>query len=346
MHDGPGRSWIPTAAGRQRRRSRCRRELRALGLVVAGCVATGAFSGWAGDLVESGPVTLANKHAEIGVWPAHGLIMGFGRPRQSNLLWVNPHPLASTRDNGWVNYGGEKLWWAPMSAWSTVTGREFPPDEALDGMWRIVGRSADRLVMQSGVSPWVGIQADREIALAAEFPGAVIRNRFTRVIESQQAVQLWTVCQIPPPRWSWLEARPAPGGAPYVNLRPPADPQPFVRYEAAVGLVRCVPSDDVTYMIGTRGGWLAAVYDDYILVHVVAPFPDGDYPDGVAVQLFSTTGYIELETLSGQRNLRVGESLENTVRWRLFERPAGLGEKELGAWLRERVGRWLQAPNR
>jgi hypothetical protein len=44
-----------------------------------------------------------------------------------------------------------------------------------------------------------------------------------------------------------------------------------------------------------------------------------------------------METLGGLVTPAVGQKMENTVRWRLLERPAALSETELGHWLRAQL---------
>jgi hypothetical protein len=284
---------------------------------------------------ESATVTLVNEHIEIGVDPAHGLILGFGLPGKENLLWVNPHPLSSARHSGWVNYGGDKLWWGPFLDWLPVKGRHFPPDEALDGAWKIISRESGRVVMQSAVSPWTGSKAEREIVLDPKRPAVAIHNRFIRETASTQRLQLWTVCQIPPPRWVWLDSQPATGEPAYINLRPDVwAAESYVKNEPELGCVRGLPSPGGNFMIGTRGAWIAAVYDQMILVHIVAPYPEPEYSERVSLQLFSDAAYVELETLSGVANPGPGETMSNTVYWRLLARPENLSDAELNRWLR------------
>lgn len=280
-------------------------------------------------------ITLANAQVEIGIQPAHGLILGFGQVGRDNLLWVNPHPLSSARHSPWINYGGDKLWWGPFVDWLKVKGRHFPPDEVLDEPWTVVTHDPSRVVMRSGLSRWTGSRAEREIILEAGEAGVVIHNRFIRHNENPQRLQLWTVSQIRPPLWVWLDRRPNPGEPGFVNLRPGLwDPAPYVRDEPELGCVRGLPSPGGNYMIGTRGAWLAAVYEKIILVHQVIPYPDGDYSENVSLQLFSDGAYVELETLGGLANPGPGETMQNTVRWRLLVRPPELDDAALGRWLR------------
>ena len=116
---------------------------------------------------ETEPITLTNDHIEVTIDPQKGLILGFNLPAAENLLWVNPDPVSDPkRNNGWVNYGGDKLWWGPMIDWMSVKGRRLPPDEAFDTPWEIVSRSHDTVVIRSVASQWVGIQAERKISLS------------------------------------------------------------------------------------------------------------------------------------------------------------------------------------
>jgi len=281
---------------------------------------------------------LANEHVEVSVDPTHGLILRFGIPGHRNLFWENADPIADPEVNGgWVDYGGDKLWWGPMVDWQRVKGRRFPPDEALDAAWTVIALSRDRVVMRSTVSPWVGIYAEREISLSPTEPTVVIHNRFTRVTANPQRLQLWTICQLPRPAWCWLDSQPRDGEPAFVNLRPSLDPEPFTELDAVLDAVRYTPVGDARNLIGTRGDWIAAVYDDVIVAHSLSPYPDGEYAENCSLQLFVGPDYIEIETLSGLATPMVGESMTNTVRWHVFPRPASLAEIDLGHWLRTQL---------
>jgi hypothetical protein len=81
--------------------------------------------------------------------------------------------------------------------------------------------------------------------------------------------------------------------------------------------------------IGTYGSWLAAVYEDTLFVQHVKYDPSAHYPDRSSVQLYASKDYAELETLSPSVPLPGGESVANTVRWVLAERPSGASAEEL-----------------
>jgi len=283
-------------------------------------------------------VTLSNDRVEVRVDLEHGLIIGFSLKGKPNLLWVNPNPISSPdRNSGWINYGGEKLWWGPMTDWQSVKGRRLPPDEALDGAWEIVHHSSDRLAICSGLSPWVGIRGEREISLVPNSDEILVRNKFTRHMPSPQRLLLWTLNQLPPPQWCLLDSQPLPGEAPYVNRRPMFNPVPYVKIVPSSDSVRFDYNEITPNLIGTRGSWIAAIYEDYIFVQQVELIAAGEYLHGISVQLFSIAGFIELETLSALATPKVGESMSNTVRWRIFRRPTGLSDDELALWLRDQM---------
>lgn len=283
-------------------------------------------------------VVLRNDQIEVRVDMQHGLVLGFNRLGEKNLLWVNPHPVSSPDINsGWINYGGDRLWWGPMPDWQKVKRRRLPPDEALDGQWEVVSLSATKLVMRSGVSPWVGVYAEREITLAPDAHEVVFQNRFIRTSENAQRLQLWTICQLPPPQWCLLNSQPAAGEPAYFNRRPTLNPLPYTSVIPPTGDVRYRYNEDGPNMIGTRGAWIAAVYADHIVCHEVSPFPDGDYATDVSMQLFAIKGFVELETLGGTTTPAVGEIMSNTVRWRLLHRPAELSDDELAVWINRQM---------
>ncbi len=297
---------------------------------------------------KSAAITLSNTHIEVTVDAHKGLILGCNLPGEENLIWVNPKPVANPkRNNGWINYGGDKLWWGPMIDWMSVKGRRLPPDEPFDTPWEIVQQTDDSITIRSVVRSWVGIPAERVIRLSDRSAEVIIRNSFTRLNNSDQRLQLWTVTQVNPPLWCVLDSHPRPGESPYVNRRPQFDPLPYLSLSPPTKSVRYRYNEDGPNMIGTRGAWIAAVYADTIFVHEISASGSGDYDSevfsvqaeagyatDVSVQLFATKGFVELETLSSNASPAVGETMSNTVRWKILSRPTDLSKDQLSEWIR------------
>ena len=189
------------------------------------------------------------------------------------------------------------------------------------------------------VSKWVGIQAERTISLSPESAKIIFNNRFTRIEPSEQRLQLWTVTQMVPPEWVLLDSHPNPGEPSFVNRRPQFDPLPYLKVNAEQNQVRYRQNTDGPNMIGTRGSWIAAIYDQHVVIHQIEPDHHADYATDVSVQLFTIKDFIELETLSPDATPEVGESMSNTVRWHVLARPAELSDDQLSDWIGEQMSR-------
>lgn len=281
---------------------------------------------------------MRNERITVTIDPAKGLILGLGYGAHGNLLWVNPKPISDPEiNNGWVNYGGDKLWWGPMIDWMAVKGHRLPPDEAMDSDWEVIRQSPDRLTMRSRLSRWVGVRAEREISILPDSSEVVIQNRFIRESPGSQRLQLWTVCQLPPPQWCLLDSNPRPGEPPYRNRRPMFDPTTVTSVVPATHDVIYRPKIDMPNLIGTRGSWIAAIYEDVIVIHHLTPVTGGDYATDVSMQLFSNNDFVELETLSENATPKVGESMEATVRWLVLPRPKDKSDDALAVWIDQQM---------
>lgn len=288
----------------------------------------------------AGEVTLGHDKIVLTVNPELGRIVALSAPGVKNLLWMNPTP-EEGKLNGWVNWGGEKLWWGPQEDWERVVGQRWPVDPAVDLDWTVVAQTADGLRLRGRVSEFQGVRGERELVLLPDAAGFVVRTTLRREVAKPHRIQAWAVAQVRPPEWCWMECGET--GEPYVNLRPGLDPTPYVRPVAgAAGLLRVEACQGV-FMIGTGGRWLAAVYPDVVLVQIITSPRRGEYPADATLQIFSAAPYMELETLGGVENPAVGASTGYDLTWLLLARPVGLTEAELAQRVRAEVAKRLPA---
>lgn len=296
---------------------------------------------WAGLTAVAGEVTFGHDQLTLVLNPALGRIVELRTPTVKNLIWMNPTP-EEGKLNGWVNWGGEKLWWGPQEDWARVTGVRWPVDPAIDLEWSVTDQTAERLALRGRVSEYQGVRAEREIRLLPEVTGFVVQTTLRREVDKPHRIQPWAVAQVRPPEWCWMDCGTS-EGAPYLDMRPGLDPKPFVHpVEGQAGLLRVQACAGV-FMIGTGGRWLAAVYPDVVLVQIITSPRRGQYLEGVSLQLFSADPYVELETLGGVETPAVGESTGYDLTWLLLPRPAGLDEVTLVQQVKAEVAKWLPA---
>jgi hypothetical protein len=233
------------------------------------------------------------------VVPSLARVMIFRRPGKSNLLFA---PREVKDVGGWMNHGGDKLWFAPQSIWG------WPPDSDLDQAPHSVELKRNRLVMTSPVSRKWGLQLQRELWVT----GATLHslNRVTNFSGKVMKVSAWQVTQIGQPRRVLLELGPSNQWYGYKT----AAPLPGYD-EVEGGVMSLTPHPTQFRKFGSRGYRAMAVTAAREAVALTNFLQrDGEYPDeGSAMQVFlgsKESGYIELEAAGPLRALKPGESAE------------------------------------
>ena len=133
-------------------RSRCRPAAPAGSVVEPGAT----FDGW-----ES--LWLRGGGAEVVVVPAIGRVMQLRLLRRRSAtrpFWQHPAigPGMAADENGWINFGGDKAWPAPQSAWAAMVGKGWPPPRTFDarrahGDGRRRAGDRDAVAGRSGLRP-------------------------------------------------------------------------------------------------------------------------------------------------------------------------------------------------
>lgn len=290
------------------------------------------YRGWRGALWVS------NGQVEIVVVPAIGRLMRFAQVWDDNPIWENPdlygqaRPLSATT---WFNYGGDKVWPAEQSAWPAVMGHGWPPDTALDGRpaeAEILGDGAIRLI--TSVSEAYGVRCLRTFRLDRRLPRLIIEQRLQKVSGPPRKCTIWNVTQLDHPDALYLPLNP--GGAFDGGYRmiSAADKTPNNRTvsDGVLTLTR-PPEASTKYGVDGGAGWIAWSKGRTVISEHYLYQPGGDYPDqGCAAEIFTSPDkmgrYIEMELLSPQQELSVGQAMDFTIELWLSQLPGLLEPAE------------------
>lgn len=264
---------------------------------------------------------LSNGTVDLVVVPEIGRIMRYGYLGRPNVLWENAGLRGKTLDPArpspeWVNFGGDKLWPAPQSAY-------WPPDPHLDGAPQSVTIvSGTRLRMESPRSAKLGIRFVRVIALADSGTGVRIRNTVVNDSRDEVEVSVWEVTQIGEPAWAALDL--------YRRGRFPRGYHVFPDSAPAAGAVAVRRGEVRLRRDPKQGGKIGAdsprgqarARVGGVVFTVSAPLERGaPYPDqGCAQEIWSNPDplrYMELELLGPIVRLRPGAARTLETRWRL-----------------------------
>ena len=260
---------------------------------------------------------IENSIVEAVVVPAIGRVIHFGLAGQkSGCFWQNRaldgqlHQKASSE---WSNFGGEKCWPAPQSAWPRLQGRGWPPPAAFDSLTMQADAASGSIRMTSPLDPALGIQLVRHIELEPGKPVMRIRSEFRKLFGSPTQISVWTIAQMrEPERISMLLSPNSRFAEGYVRLQKgePAN----LKIQGQVLLLSRHPREQVK--IGADAASLACVGPDYV-IRIDAQSGPGDYPDGGCLTEVYTSPdplqYVELETLGPLTTIATGDQIDRTT---------------------------------
>jgi hypothetical protein len=267
---------------------------------------------------------LSNGIAEALVVPAIGRVMQFrlaGNP--VGTFWENQAldgRLDCQPSDEWLNFGGDKCWPAPQSAWPQQQGRAWPPPFAFDGLPMQATVTGGALVLSSPIDSAWGIQAVRHIELGPRQAVLRIRTEYRKLHGPPAEVAIWSITQMQEPERICMLLNPEsklPGG--YVRL---LEEEP-AELEIEGGLLFLARHRRAYTKIGADGASLAWIGTNCVIRIDVQPMP-GDYPDGGCLTEIYTNpdplNYVELETLGPLVSLRAGDRAEHIATYTITPR--------------------------
>jgi hypothetical protein len=275
---------------------------------------------------------LANGSIETIVVPAINRVMQLRLAGEGpGSLWKNgalSGQLHPTGFHEWRNFGGDKCWPAPQSAWPAVLGRDWPPPMAFDSMQAEAIATPSAVIVTSPIDAFFGIQVVRHLELDPVRPIMRIRTQFRKLLGDPITVSIWTVTQMQEPEriCALLPARPqfARSYIPLLNAEPAG-----LKVEGRMLSLSRHPRAYVK--IGTEAASLAWVGRNCV-VRIDADVEFGDYPDGGCVTQIYTNpnplSYVELETLGPLKNMSIGDKIERTTVYSLMPRTMADAEAE------------------
>jgi len=285
-------------------------------------IAAVEFKGWTNAFI------LHNSKMEVIVVPDVGRIVQLARKDQDNLLRLDASLQGSVPDpevkETWTNIGGDWFWPVAQSHWTMMADSDWPPPEALaerpwaGRAWKSADGAQHCLISREYGEP-LNIKVSRQITLDKAKPQLRIRQRIERTGKSEIPVTLWNISQLAGPEQIIL---------PLENGLARKD-----GLKAIIGtlprkpnLTRCKESivydtSSGEHKIGvlSRRAWIAARKGKFIILETATQENSNeadDFPDnGCTVEMYSNTGlgYTEIETLSRERILEQGESIQNLL---------------------------------
>jgi len=279
-------------------------------------------------------VRISNGDATIIVVPAIGRIMHYSLKDGDNILWENSSFFGKTLSEGqpytvngsmeWANFGGDKVWPTEQSEFPTINGHGWPPDHWFDGGRHDYELLENGVRITSQVSDYCGARSIREITLAETGSEVTINQTIEKIKAAQKrSVELidftiWNVTQIRNPQVAIFNLNPASsldGGFRAWSASAAAN---FTR-EGGVGYFT-VDYNNSQKLGADSDKWLGAIVEDYAFGEFFDFQPGERYPDGgLSAEVYTSPQYTEIELLSPFKALRLNETLQFNIKWRLAQ---------------------------
>lgn len=273
---------------------------------------------------------LSDGKTEAVIVPALGRIMSFKKVGGENVLWNSP--TSAGINQGWLNFGGDKNWMAPQSAWKVMHGRNgWPPDAAFDGKPHEAEVLTGAKVRMVSPLSATGIRLTRTIYFADN--GELVVEQ-TASKESGKPVRagIWSIAQAVPGEAIYLPTNPR---SPYKNNYFWFGKVGIAQKIEALSpsLLKIEPQSKgsgVKIGVDSPVSAIASVRNGTTFLLKTAK-PKGNYPDGAdeagfPVELYvngdKNVFYVELELLAPLQNFFVGTKFTHTMRWSLHNTTA------------------------
>ncbi len=289
-----------------------------LSLVMHSTAGSESHPDWLGKLY-----TLENDGVRVVVAPEIGRIITFHAI--GGAEWMKPQPDAPVpRSQPWPSYPGDKIWTSAQFLWPQIYVANGPDPVVDRDPWRVVAADEHSIVLESGLSPELGVTVRREIRLGDAAEKTVTQDwTIRRERESAYPVCVWAVTSCA------LADR---------IIMPVADPErrsgplPYHKFNARSAHPTVETTADRRHLIvnwpeagglkaGTYGSWIALIRGGGAFLQTIDYDSKGCYLEESSVQAWVSVEMemCEIETTSPHWFLRPGEHRDWTVRWELVE---------------------------
>lgn len=289
-----------------------------------------SFEGWTNVFGLQNPVV------EIVIVPSIGRIAKISYKGGDNLLRLD----TGLKDNGgtWLNYGGDWVWPVAQSRWTTMAKSDWPPPPSLaEQPWAgTAWKDADGTLccqMAREYGDPINIKVSRLIKLDREAARFTIRQRIERTAASELPVVLWNISQIADASRIVIPQGPDSMFEKGVKALMFAMPDDKRLTSCGHTLVYDATEGEHKLCSDSKRSWIAAQKGGVVIVErTTSEDTQGIRPDGGCnVEMYSNAGlgYSEIETLSVEKKLLPGESLQNLITVDLLEVGSSLPACEL-----------------
>lgn len=310
------------------------------------------YNGW------DNAIEMTNPEVKLVVVPQIGRIIYFAYLGDENLLYENPalegqvfsaeNPYREEGKMSHAGFGGCRIWPTVQDSFVVYNGDRGLSDPWIDGSPWNYELLPNGVKITSRISEYLGVQVSRSITLDPKTASVSIKQEMKKVKpgrfdrETPCAVTLWSLSKIKNPEIGLLPLRKNSvfeNGIDFQKWPDNINSAPK-NYSQHGNVGQLIPVPNLFQKMGTDSkGFVAGVKTNLVFGQFFHFDENQSYPDGgTSATIFTCTDFTELECLSPEKKLKVGESIRFDIRWELHK----LTGRNLNQRRTEAV-RWLDA---
>lgn len=292
-----------------------------------------AYKGW------ENAIEITNLEIKILVVPEIGRIMHFSFLDRQNIFYENEQLEGTQLNTGEYftennikqapNLGGNRVLPCSEEYFDSLTGSRHLPDPFINASAYKTMLLKNGVLFISPISELLGIQIERSITISENGTGVIIKQKLTKKTAAKNAIlekiplTIWSLSKIKTPNVSYLpiDTNSIFSTGFLISKWPDSKNNADVNTFVNNGILELKSSEDLPQKVGADSkNWVAGYVDDSLFIEEFNFDTQTLYPDGgTSVTLFGNSLFSELECLSPENKLRVGESICYDLHWSLLK---------------------------
>ena len=285
-------------------------------------------------------IEISNSEIKVIVVPETGRIIYYGFFEGENIFYENKELQGIVFSNGEYfkkdakilapDVGGNRVLPCSEEYFNILTGSRHVPDPFINASSYKVSCLDNGVILESPISKLLGIQIKRTITISEKGTGVKIEQELIKKIAAQNQeiekipLTIWSLSKIKTPNTSYLpmQEKSIFKSGFFIPEWPDAKNNAAVNIKLKPSFLELKSSENLPQKVGSDAKkWVAGFLEKQVFVEAFN-FDDEHrelYPDnGTSVTIFGNNLFTELECLSPEKTLKIGESISYDLHWNLY----------------------------
>ncbi|WP_296637586.1 hypothetical protein [Polaribacter sp.] len=290
------------------------------------------YKGW------KNAIEISNTDIYLIVVPEVGRILHFSFKNSENIFYENSEleGLLFKTDTFYnhkseaPNIGGNRILPCSEDYFHDITGYRNIPDPYINASAYSINYLENGVVLKSPISNYLGIQIERKITINKNGSKVYIEQKITKIKTAKNnqleriPLTLWSLSKIKTSNFSYIKnaKKSIFKNGFTISEWPDAKNYALENITLNNDLITLKSSNEFPQKIGVDAkNWVASYINNNLFVESFEFDESATYPDfGTSVTIFGNKLFSELEVLSPEKHLKIGECIKYNIRWNLIKK--------------------------